>query len=225
MPKADFKKLLYKAIEGIDFLKEFNLFPPYCYIKEINEVLRIISFSPGSAGFSCDIAVIPLVAYESNVGLTIGFGVNLSYYAGFGFDRWDYGNTKHETETNLQIMFENLQKKGMAWLDKLGSEEKIINYDTFINDKGWRCPPWSRNMYQGYCALHLGQIKKGEQCFKETISYLESLKNEKNNDRIAKMKHALELAAKGKNEIKEYLDIVVKANREALYVNNLRVMK
>jgi tetratricopeptide (TPR) repeat protein len=225
MPRADFKKLLQQGLKNVSFMKDYTEFPPYAYAKENDSVLSIVSFDPGTVGFTCVIAVQPLVVPNREGVVALSFGVTLTYFGGLRFERWHYGNTKQETEKNIQEAIDLLVKVGTPWLEKNGNEKAIVNYP--INDGTLlHCPPQIRNIYRGYCALHLGQIEKGVNWLKEAISYFEKIKQDWADEQVTELNEAIEMAKDGQsNRLKEYLDSIVKASRDAVFTNNLRVMK
>jgi len=221
MPRTDFKKLLQNKLKEVEFIKSLTLFPPYSYVKENDSVLQIITFDPGTSGFACDVAVLPLVVPGEGV-IALNFGVTLGHYAKLGFQRWPYGNTKQETNQKIVECIEIIQKFGLPWLEKTGSEEGIVKYSV---DDGTliHCQPQFRNQYKGYCALHLGQIDKGVKWLQESIAYFKTLKYDYAEKRVMEMNEAINIAINGRSRLKEYLDSIVAASRQELYLNRLRV--
>jgi hypothetical protein len=219
MPKSDFKKLLQSKLKEAEFIKEFTYFPLYSYVRGFDSVLCTISFNPGSNGFACIMAVQPLVVSE-NGEIVLSFGVTLSHYAKLGFERWHYGNTKQETTKKIEECIEAIQKFGLSWLEKAGSEEGIVKYP---EDGTVICPPHLKSLYRGYCALHLGQIEKGVKWLQESIAYFKTLKYDYAEKRVLEMTEAINIAQNERSRLKAYLDSIVETSRQELYSNRLRV--
>jgi hypothetical protein len=221
MPKSDFKKLLQSKLKEIDFITDYDYFPPYSYVKENDLVLQIITFNPGTIGFACDVAVLPLVVPRMGA-IALNFGVTLGHYAKLGFERWPYGDTKQETRQKIEECIEVIRKFGLPWLERTGSEEGIVKYPV---DDGTlvHCQPQFRNQYRGYCALHLGQIDKGIKWLQESIAYFKTLEYDYAKKRVQEMREVISIAQNERSRLKEYLDSIVEASRQELFSNRLRV--
>jgi hypothetical protein len=203
----------------VEFMKSFTQFPPDSYVKENDLVLQTIYFDLGSAGFDCTLAAQPLIIHDFGL-LVFNFGITLGHYAKLGFQRWPYGNTKQETNQNIDECIKAIEKFGLGWFKKVDSMEKIVKYP---EDGTILCLPYWRNKYRGYCALYLGQINKGIKWLEEAIAYDKTLKFDYCQRSILEMTELIEIARNKPNQLKDYFNAIAEENRQKIYSSQLRV--
>ena len=177
--------------------------------------MQSIYFNAGSAGFACTLATQPLIIHELGM-LAFNFGIVLGYYAKLGFERWDYGDTKEETNQNIDECLKAIEKVGLDWFKKVDTMEKIVEYP---ENGSILCLPYWRNKYRGYCALYVGKINKGIKFLEEAIAYDKKLDYDHSQKSIANMTELIEIARNKPSQLKEYLDRIAEENRQKIYSN------
>lgn len=218
MPKFHFFKTLRTQLSS-DYLAGYTRLTPLCYVSEGNFVLRIINFDPGTAGFNCSLSLQPLVVPNTKGLIALNYGINLAFYAGLQFKRWPYGETREETESIIGEAVDLLKRVGLPWFERYGSEQGIVDYP--VEDGSlMHTPPEIRNLYRGFCALHIGLVQKGTMWLEEAMLHYGKFNYDYCQKTVQEVEDALRVARGKPVLLKEYLDEIVKCSRDAVVSAN-----
>lgn len=172
------KKVVSKLIKHIlkPFVTErnFSFHKPLIMVRERTDVLHIINFDLGLAGFTCDIAVQPLYIPEET--LVLSFGNRISRFGVTMPERWEYGQTEVEIEQGLQEIKMLLEKHALFWFDDVGTPDGIVSFieSGRVNNTNLIVgfPPYLKNLYLGFSYLYNEQFNKGCEALQNTLQIL-----------------------------------------------------
>jgi len=195
--------------------EDFLAFPSYEYAREYDNVLQIIYIDVGSIGFTCDLAIQPLVVPMRRPMIIHNFRVRVPHYFKLGFERWDYGHDIAVLQKNIKEMLDIIDDKGHKWLTNHGSELGVVNYPIEDGSLVW-CNPGFKGKYRGFCALHQGLWEIGINNLKSAIEYLETLPQERYKEEIEKLDSVIWLANNDRIKLKEQLNLNIDTLRSEL---------
>ena len=159
----NFNKLIKKVFKHFSEEYSFESYKPTVLLRLNNDVLHIINFDKGSAGFACDIAIQPL--YVPSDSIVLSFGNRLSRFKVYLQERWDYGQSEQELENNLIQVKELLVRNALPWFEEVGHPQGIVSFIEMEkkNRKSltW-CPPFQEYLYLGFSYLYLKKYDLAE---------------------------------------------------------------
>ena len=216
MDKKYLKKLIKKEIGEYLMGAGFSRHKESVYIKIRESIIYNISFSFGSIGFTCTVAMQPLYVngFQDKAFLHITFGSRLSRFKIVQKEWWTYD----EPEKGVSEIKELLIKNGLPWFKQYGTPEGIIEFiqNGKVEEYGLKFNTYQQKQYLGFSLLYTGSIEDG-------ISALEVMLDGIKEDAVDWIKdykmRIIELICRVEKDpvsAKIILDDIVQENRIAL---------
>ncbi|MHB8928882.1 MAG: hypothetical protein ACYC9Q_14770 [Bacillota bacterium] len=162
-----------KAIRAV--FKPFATDEGFCFrrptllLRENQEILHVIAFDRGLAGFACDIALQPLfIPYDF---FSLGFGARVTRFRANLHERWLYGADDSDTLfRNLSQALDLVRTNALPWFAEVGSPGGLVSFiesgASVDPSYGLHCPPILREKYLAFSYLYLGRVEDAERSFR-----------------------------------------------------------
>lgn len=173
--KALLRKLIKVTFTAFARAHGFHFHSPRILVREREQILHIIDFDLGTAGFTCDVAIQPLFVPDDVIVLS--FGNRISQFKTVMRERWPYGE-EEECKKGLEEIRLLLQRDALPWFDKVSSVSGMVAYleehDPYA--ERLRLTPWLKYLYMGFGYLGLKRYQEGVDLLRKVDDYFVSNK-------------------------------------------------
>jgi hypothetical protein len=217
--KVNVKKLIKKDFGAFGRIHEFLFQSPLVLVRERNDLLNIIAFDLGTAGFTCDIAIQPV--FIPNESIVLSFGNRINHFAAVYPERWAYGEAD-VCRKGIEQLRSLVQEHSLPWFDQLNDTTRMVSYLESGNEMNTRLTPWQKHLYLGFCYLRLGRCMEAVSAFDEVRSYFDT--RNMTWDWVQRWKHLIEevtkLASSAPKLVEQKLEDYGRFTRSQLGLNN-----